>query len=177
ALLALIVEKVSGESFPSFLEGNIFAPLSMNGSVAHVEGVSRVSNRAFGYVRDNGGWVRRDQSITSAVLGDGGVYSNIEDLARWDDALRESRVVSPGTVRLATSALIATDVPGVGYGFGWRIGTHRGRRQFWHTGETSGFRNAIIRFPDDRVTVVVLTNRGEGRPYETALKISELYLD
>lgn len=177
AFLALIVERVSGITFASFLDANVFEPLSMGDSVVHVEGISTVTDRAYGYVRENGRWVRRDQSITSAVLGDGGVYSNIEDLARWDDALHHSRAVSPETLELATSALIDTDMEGVGYGFGWRVATYRGRRQLWHTGETSGFRNAIIRFPDDRLTVIVLTNRGEARPYDVAMKISELYLD
>lgn len=177
ALLALVVEKVSGESFPAFLEQNIFLPLGMHGSVAHVEGRTTVPARAYGYVLDGERWIRRDQSITSAVLGDGGVYSSIEDLAHWDDALTHAGVVSAETLRLTTSPAIDTDEPGVSYGFGWRISEHRGRRMVWHTGETSGFRNVFLRFPDDRLTVIILTNRSEPKPYEAAMKISELYLD
>jgi CubicO group peptidase (beta-lactamase class C family) len=68
---------------------------------------------------------------------------------------------------------VNTDKSGVRYGFGWRVGEHNGRRIIWHTGETIGFRNALVRFPDEHLSVVVLTNRNEGEPLETALAIAE----
>ena len=176
ALLALIVEKVSGQSFSKFLEKEIFIPLSM-GSVAHVEGVTQVEKRAYGHAIDGDSWIRRDQSITSAVLWDGGVYASVEDLAKWDAALEDARLVSRETLRIAETPHVSTDQTGVSYGFGWRISEHRGHRQIWHSGETSGFRNVLIRFPDQRLTVIVLTNRSDPRPYDTAMKIADLFLD
>ena len=70
ALLALIVERASGKSFATFLHERIFTPLGMNNTVAHQDGVDAVSNRAFGYTMKNGTWTRKDQSVTSAVLGE-----------------------------------------------------------------------------------------------------------
>lgn len=177
ALLALIVEKVSGRTFATFLHDEIFLPLSMENTVAFENGVSSVANRAFGYSRRDGGWERTDQSLTSAVLGDGGIYSSIDDLARWNEALEKSRLLRPETWQLAFTPSTPTDDPAVQYGFGWRVGTHRGHRTLWHSGETRGFRNVLLRFPDDRLTVVVLTNRNDPPPYSTALAIADLYLN
>lgn len=159
-LLGLIVANASGMPFGEFLKREIFEPLGMRGTQmgppAH--------DRAYGYTRQDGAWVRRDQSVTSATQGDGGIYSSIDDLAKWDASL------SPG------DDTVPTDDPKTRYGYGWRYGEHRGRRTMWHSGETVSFRNVIVRFPDDRLTVVVLTNRDHPEPYETALRIADLYL-
>jgi len=86
-LLGLIVAKTSGQPFEEFLRERIFEPLGMNHTLAFVEGRNEVPNRAFGYSKDGDGFRETDQSPTSATLGDGGVYSNLEDLAKWDEAL------------------------------------------------------------------------------------------
>src|SRR5688572_2480900 len=155
ALLALIIERASGQSFADFLRERIFRPLGMTGTVAHQEGVSTVANRAFGYSEVNGAWERTDQSPTSAVLGDGGIYSSIDDLAKWDAALDDDRLLGTESRRLAFAPATPTDDAAVEYGFGWRITGD----SHWHSGETMGFRNALIRFPERRMTVVILTNR------------------
>jgi CubicO group peptidase (beta-lactamase class C family) len=168
ALLALIVERASGKRFATFLQERIFMPLGMSHTVAYEEGISAVSNRAFGYTRKDGAWTRKDQSTTSAVLGDGGIYSSIDDLAKWDAALYDSRLLSDDSRRLAFTPHTATDQPDVKYGFGWRITGET----LWHSGETSGFRNVIVRNPSRKLTVVMLTNRDNPAPYETALAVA-----
>ncbi len=165
ALLALLVERVSGMSFAAFLRERIFAPLGMQHTVAHEEGVSTITNRAFGYSEKNGAWVRTDQSLTSAVLGDGGVYSSIDDLAKWDAALYDERH------RIAFEPATKTDEADVEYGFGWRITGD----SVWHSGETIGFRNVLVRWPERRLTVILLTNRNAPEPRETALAIARLF--
>ena len=171
ALLALIVEKASGKSFATFLHERIFQPLGMNGTVAFEDGVSSVPNRAFGYSQANGTWIRTDQSQTSAVLGDGGVYSSIDDLARWDAALYDERLLTAESRRLAFTPATPTDDPAVQYGFGWRITGD----SVWHSGETMGFRNVIVRDLKRRLTVVILTNRDDPEPYRTAVAIADLF--
>lgn len=162
ALLALIVEKASGQSFATFLRDRIFRPLRMHNTVAFEDGVSSVPSRAFG--------TPRDQSLTSAVLGDGGVYSSVDDLAKWDAALYDPKY------EIAFTPRTKTDDPNVEYGFGWRISRHRGERMLWHSGETSGFRNVLIRFPERRLTVILLTNRADGEPYRIALAIADAWI-
>jgi|SRR5687768_10573500 len=169
ALLALIVERASGQSFAAFLRERIFAPLGMRDTVAFEEGISTVSNRAFGHTFEDGTWKRTDQSTTSAVLGDGGIYSSIDDLAKWDAALYDQRFADAFVPRTPTNT------PNVEYGFGWRISRHRGERMVGHSGETRGFRNVLLRFPDRRLTVIVLTNRNHPEPHDTALAIADLF--
>ena len=135
----------------------------MTTTVAHEEGISSVVNRAFGYSRDGDRWQRTDQSLTSAVLGDGGIYTSVDELVAWLRALDSGRFAEASIPR------VDTDNPGVRYGFGWRIKDNI----VFHTGETIGFRNALVRFPKERLSVVVLTNRNEGHPYDIALAIAD----
>jgi CubicO group peptidase (beta-lactamase class C family) len=172
SLLALIVGRASGTDFATFLRQRIFLPLHMQNTVAFEEGISTVANRAYGYSLVNNSWTRTDQSLTSAVLGDGGIYSSIDDLAKWDAALYDSRLLRPESLRAAFTPATKTDDPAVQYGFGWRMTGE----SLWHSGETMGFRNAIVRFPKHRLTVVVLTNRDDGEPYFLALAIAKIYL-
>jgi CubicO group peptidase (beta-lactamase class C family) len=172
ALLALIVERASGQRFSGFLREHIFAPLGMQNTVAHEEGVSSVAHRAFGYSETQGAWSRTDQSVTSAVLGDGGIYSSVDDLAKWDAALYDDRLLNAKSRQLAFTPATHTDDPNVDYACGWRVTGET----VWHSGETIGFRNVIVRYPQRRLTVVVLTNRNDPEPYATALAIAQLFL-
>jgi CubicO group peptidase (beta-lactamase class C family) len=167
ALLALVVERVSGKRFAAFLQERIFWPLGMRGTVAHQEGTSSVTNRAYGYSLVDGAWTRTDQNLTSAVLGDGGVYSSIDDLAKWDAASYDGRLLRPESWRLAFTPATATGDSATRYGFGWRITGDT----VWHSGESIGFRNVIVRWPKRRLTVIILTNRNEPEPYRMALQI------
>jgi CubicO group peptidase (beta-lactamase class C family) len=185
ALLALVVEKASGETFPRFLRQRIFEPLGMHDTLAYVGGGPEVPHRAYGYSEVDGGaadsgatgrpWVRTDQSSTSAVLGDGGIYSSIVDLARWDAALYDDRLLSDASRQLAFSPQVqVTGEPyEAGYGFGWRITGDT----LWHSGETIGFRNVIVRWPGRHLTVVLLSNRNDPEPYRTALAIGQMFID
>lgn len=173
ALLSLIVERASGTDYPGFLQARIFQPLGMTHTLAFVDGAAAVPQRAFGYSRADGHWQRTDQSSTSAVLGDGGIYSNIDDLAKWDAALYDDRLLTSASRALAFGPHV--EVTGEGYqaryGFGWRM---TGDTQ-WHSGETIGFRNVIVRWPARHLSVVLLTNRNDSEPYKTALAIGALF--
>lgn len=177
ALLALVVESASGRPFQEFLRTRIFEPVGMRATLAYLQGGPEIAQRAFGHSRTASGWTRDDQSITSAVLGDGGIYSSVSDLARWDAELERPTLISASLLEEALTPATKTDVAGISYGYGWRIGELAGRRMLHHTGETRGFRNALLRIPEERLTVVVLTNRNEGTPIEAAKTIARLILD
>ena len=176
ALLALIVERAGGMHFADFLRERIFLPLGMTRTVAHVEGRDTVPHRAYGHTVDAGGVRRTDQSATSAVLGDGGIYSSTADLLKWDGALTAGGVVGDTLWREATTAYTLANGTSASYGFGWFVETHLGRRRLRHHGETRGFTNAISRYPDDRLTIIVLTNRSDSAPWEIADRLASLYL-
>ena len=176
-LLALVVERASGERFADFLRRRIFGPSGMSGTVALEEGRSVVPHRAYGYTVDSAGAVRRtDQSNTSATLGDGGIYSSAADLAKWDHALERHTLVSAEAQRLAWTPATLDGGQKTSYGFGWFVTNDRGVTRLIHHGESRGFTNAIVRYPERRLTVVVLTNRTGGAPWELAQRIAELYL-
>ena len=130
-------------------------------------------NRAYGYSPDAGGFKRTDQSLTSSVLGDGGIYSSVADLYRWDQALYTDKLVSRKMLKLAFTPGPATDHPDTGYGFGWYIGQYRGLREIWHSGTSRGFATRIVRFPEKKFTVIILTNRNEAKIAEFPHRIAD----
>jgi len=184
ATLAMIVEKVSGKPFGQFLHDRIFAPLKMNDTLAYEKGKNIVPHRAYGHTKQkDSSWKETDQSPTSAVLGDGGIYTSIDDLVKWDRALREHTLLSEAEMQPALTPVVPSGGPSkygsekdVSYGFGWFLDPYKGHRRMWHDGETIGFRTTIQRFPDDQLTVIVLANRADLDPAELALKVADLYV-
>jgi CubicO group peptidase (beta-lactamase class C family) len=177
--LAMIVEKVSGKPFGEFLHERIFVPLKMNNTLAYEQGKNEVPHRAYGHTKNDGGWDQTDQSPTSAVLGDGGIYSSVDDLTKWDRALREHTLVSEAEMQPALTP--AQPAGGqsfnVSYGFGWFLDPYRGHKRMYHDGETIGFRTTIQRFLNDNLSVIVLANRTDIDPEKLALKVADLYFD
>jgi CubicO group peptidase (beta-lactamase class C family) len=176
ALLALIVEVRSGQTFARFLQEDIFEPLKMTNTLSYEAGLSVVPNRAFGHTLKSNVWQRTDQNLTSSVLGDGGVYSSVSDLLKWDQALYKSKLVSEAMLRVAFSPLTPTDKPGRGYGFGWYVTEYRGLKEIFHSGETIGFRTRIARYPEKKFTVIVLANRADAKLEEFPHQIADLVL-
>ncbi len=172
ALLSLIVEERSGLPFARFLHGRIFAPLGMDSTVAYEAGVSTVPRRAFGYSRGPNGFRRTDQSSTSAVLGDGGIYTSIHDLLLWNRALDGRTLVDAAAQRSAWTPARLRDGLATEYGFGWFVTHDDLGTKLWHNGETRGFTNGIVKYPDRGITVIVLTNRTGGAPWDLAAAIA-----
>src|SRR6202049_2759823 len=88
-VLGLVVAKISGKPFEQFLRERIFVPLGMTQTLAYEKSKSEISRRAYGHSKERDGWKETDQSSTSATLGDGGIYSSLADLAKWDVALAQ----------------------------------------------------------------------------------------
>ncbi|HEU4643713.1 MAG TPA: serine hydrolase [Gemmatimonadaceae bacterium] len=174
-LLGMVVAHVSGESFPRFLHDRIFAPLGMDSTVAYEAGVSTVPRRAYGYSADSaGGFRRTDQSPTSATLGDGGVYTSVHDLVKWNRALDEGTLVGKALQREAWTPGTLAGGARTDYGFGWFVDRDAAGERLWHYGETMGFTNAILKYPERGLTVIVLTNRTGGAPWNLATKVAAL---
>jgi len=181
-LLGLIVGKVSGMPFGDFLSRRIFGPLHMDRTLVYVRGRNSVPNRAYGHSVEGGKLVEADQSATSATHGDGGIYSNLEDLAKWDGALASHTLTGPGEMRAALTPVRLADGSEprgpdgqqVAYGFGWFLDPYRGRARMWHSGSTRGFSTAIERFLTETRTVMVLCNRTDLDAPKLALQAASL---
>jgi len=203
AVLAMIVEKVSGKPFGQFLQERIFVPLKMTNTLAYEKGKNEVPHRAYGHTgkdetkpdeakkddmkkdetRPGEIWQETDQSPTSAVLGDGGIYSSLDDLEKWDRALRNHTLLTEKEMQPALTPVEPTGGPSkfpdgtsVTYGFGWFLDPYRGHQRMSHDGGTIGFRTTIQRFPNDALTIIILANRTDVNPEALALKAADLYL-
>jgi CubicO group peptidase (beta-lactamase class C family) len=187
ALLAMAVEQKSGMAFGNFLRERIFDPLKMTNTIAYEKGKNEVKNRAYGHSKDGDKWRETDQSDTSAVLGDGGIYTSVEDMAKWDDELEHHKLLSAKNMRAATDPVVMragdresfplndTRHP-ILYGFGWFLDSYKGHERMYHDGETIGFRTTIQRFTSDRVSVVVLCNRQDLEPQALAEKVEDILI-
>ncbi|MBL7013004.1 MAG: beta-lactamase family protein [Candidatus Marinimicrobia bacterium] len=174
AVLAMIVEAVSGQSYANFIYNNIFSPLGMDESIAFEDGLSTVHNRAYGYSILGEEFVLGDQSITSAVLGDGGVYSSINDMFKWDQILYTNILLLQEDIKEAMTSGTLANGNKTGYGFGWVVDEYRNRHRVGHTGSTQGFRNVYHRYPDEALSIIILTNRHSGSPKLIANKIADI---
>jgi CubicO group peptidase (beta-lactamase class C family) len=184
AVLAMVVEKTSGMSFGDFLQQRIFKPAGMTHSVAYEKGKNEVTNRAYGFSKIASGWQETDQSSTSSVLGDGGIYTSLHDLEKWARALSQHTLLSAKEMEPAYTAASwdgwrlekLTGEAAPMYGFGWFLDPYRGQKRYSHYGETVGFRNAIQRFPEKHLTVAVLCNRADGEAVPLAESVANLFL-
>lgn len=176
AVLAMIIEKVSGLTFAEYLKQNIFDPLGMTGTVAFEEGISEVPNRAFGYNDTDSGMVFSDQSRTSAVLGDGGIYTSVMDMQKWDKALSSYSLISKELQEKAWSKGTSADGETIDYGYGWRLDEYDGHVTRYHTGSTCGFSNVYFRFPKYYISVLVMINMRDKNAKELGQKVADLYL-
>jgi CubicO group peptidase (beta-lactamase class C family) len=193
-LLGHIVARIARQPLAEFLYERIFGPLGMADTAVLRPGGNPIRERAYGHVPKPGGFAVSDQSATSATQGDGGaLYSNLEDLARWDAALENATLLPAPEMREALAPVRLADgaesrwpieasednlAPGqpVSYGFGWFLDPLLGHARMWHFGTTEGFRTAIMRFPAERLTVVVLCNRTDLDAVELARELSAAYL-
>jgi len=189
-VLGLVVAKISGKPFREFLRERIFVPLKMSQTIAYQKGQNEVTNRAYGHSKEGDTWKETDQSPTSATLGDGGIYSSLTDLAKWDEALAQHTLLTENEMQPAlTPAQLATgnqpqwpansDRPQgtpVSYGFGWFLDPYRNHVRTWHYGDTIGFHTYIQRFPADHLTIIILCNRTDLDPESLAAKVADLFL-
>jgi CubicO group peptidase (beta-lactamase class C family) len=159
-LLGLVIEKYSGETYPNYLAKHIFKPLKMKNTLAYIKGINEISHRAFGYTFIENKWARKDQSSTSATLGDGGIYSNLTDLFKWDQALYEDKVLPQSVWQSAFKHQQLNNGSEINYGFGWHLKTNAAKQKVvYHTGSTTSFRNVFYRIPSQKLSIIILTNR------------------
>jgi len=163
----------------------------MNTTLVLQKGTNAVASRAYGHSKKDGHFIETDQSSTSATQGDGGVYSNLEDLSNWDNALRNHALLSekefmvaitPANLPAGAEQKLAEDAPNSlrgkasGYGFGWFLNLQDTHALMWHYGDTMGFKSAILRYLDSDLTVIVLSNRADLDAGALALKASQSVL-
>lgn len=156
-LLGMIIEKVTGEPYAGYMLKHIFEPLGME-STCYCDARSIVKNRAAGYIPSKGHLVNADIMTWNTPFSGGGLCSTVSDLVTWQRALNEGRVVSPAGLALMRAPTVLSDGTQVDYGLGTRRGELQGHHILGHTGNGGGFNNVLEYYPDDNLTIVVLTN-------------------
>jgi CubicO group peptidase (beta-lactamase class C family) len=151
-LLALIVEKATAQPYKLFLQNKIFVPLGMQHTFVY-DGSRQKTVRAVGYNRF--GDVSDYDLLT---YGEGGIYSTVADLFKWDQALYTERLVKRSTLDEAFTRGKLNDGSSANYGFGWAIVDFNGETIYAHAGRYGGFNTYIKRFPKERATIIFLTN-------------------
>lgn len=176
--LGLLIHRVTGEFYGDFLQERIFKPLDMK-TTRIISEADIVPNRAAGY-RLVKGELKNQEWVAPMVntTADGSLYFSVLDLAKWDAALYTERLLKRSSLDLMwTPVKLKNGQPNKdGYGFGWIVGLRHGHRVVHHDGAWQGFKSAIARYVDDRLTVVVLANLAEAKPGEIAEHIADMYL-
>ncbi|HLK56040.1 MAG TPA: serine hydrolase [Chthonomonadaceae bacterium] len=168
-LLAVVIERVSRMAYSSFLRSRIFQPLGMLHTVVYDRPEALPARCAVGY--DPFG--QRLDVVAVAVPGDGGIFSTIDDLFKWDQALYTDRLVRQSTLVQAFTPAVVREGTST-YGFGWNIAGSGAGKYVWHTGNQAGFRAFIERRFDDRTTVILLTNVGNSKRVEICDALLEI---
>ena len=160
ALLTKIIEAVSGQTYADYLQHHIFEPLEMTSSgYDHYEKI--LPHRASGYAFSGENYRNAAFLEMSIPSGAGALYSTVEDLYKWDQALYTDAILSESSrnAMFAPTAALDPDADKKAYyGYGWLINTHYERDRLFHSGGINGFRTMISRYPNDQITVIVLTN-------------------
>ena len=167
-LLGYIIEKVTGQKYEEVLQEKVFEPLGMKNS-GYDHPAKVLPRRAAGYALNNGAIVNCVHFEMDTPHAAGGLYSTVGDLLLWDQALYTEKLLPRETlVRMFTA------VKG-GYAYGWNTGESSNRRFTGHGGGIAGFRTMLLRYPDDKVTVIVLSNFEMANPEEIAHKLAESF--
>jgi CubicO group peptidase (beta-lactamase class C family) len=176
-LLAQIVGRVSGMRTSDFAKKNIFNPLGMKDTHFHDDPKMIVKNRAMGYLpREEGGFKIHVTQLD--MIGDGGIFTTVEDFFRWDQNFYDNRLggQSQGLIDTILSRDKLNDGQENDYAFGLVVSRYRGLRMISHGGSFVGYRAHYLQFPDQRFSVVILSNLGTFNPGKIAVEIADIFL-
>ena len=174
-LLGLIVERASGESLRAFATERIFAPLGMRHTRFQDDHTELVRGRATGYSPGKGGGFRIDVTNLDMV-GDGGVFTTIEDLALWDENFYTGKVGGKALIELLETPGVLNSGEQLEYALGLAVDEYRGQRRVSHGGSFVGYRAQMMRFPGQRFTVICLANLSSINPTRLCRKVADLCL-
>jgi len=177
-MLAMIVEKAAGESLKVFADKNIFKPLGMKSSLFYDDNTDLIKNRVFSY-RKKSGEEGFDNLISRFdLVGSGGVYSSVEDLYLWDQNFYNNKLGKggQGIIEKMHEEGLLNNGESSGYAFALTNGTYKGLKTVSHGGALAGYRSQLIRFPEEKFSVIVLANRGDANPTSKAHQIADIFL-
>lgn len=178
AILGFLIHKVSGQSYGDFLAARVFKPLGMSATRVISES-EIIPNRAAGYVLEkneikNQFWVSPHWN----TLADGALYSTATDMTKWDAAITARALLKPESYAQMWTPAPLNDGKSYPYGFAWELLEVNGHRLYEHGGAWQGFAGHYARYPDDHLSVIVLTNleSGPSNPEKISHDVAAIYI-
>ena len=174
-LLSQIVVRATGRSLGEVAGERIFRPLGMYESHFHADHRRVVPGRATGYAPISDGGYRVSQT-TLPMIGDGGVFTSVEEIAHWVANLMEPTVGGPAFQRLTRTRGVLNDGDTLSYAFGLSHGTHRGLATLGHGGSFVGYRADVLTYPEQALGIATLCNRSDASPGGLSRRVGEVLL-
>lgn len=168
ALLGYLIEKISGQSYADFVRENIFKPLAMNDS-GYDSNTAIIPHRASGYTHKGDAFENAGYIDMSIPLSAGALYSTTHDLLRWEQALFGGKVVSAASLKKMTTPFQHN------YAMGLGVRTANGHTEISHGGGINGFNTYLAYFPDDKLTIIALSNVNGAAPQDIAHRLAAVF--
>ncbi len=175
-LMSVIVNRVTGRSFRQFADEAMFQPLGMRNTHFHDDRTMIVPNRVISYAPRGEGF-RQDYWANFEKVGSGGLLTSVEDLHRWDQNFDADRLGSDRLMDVMHTRGVLSSGDTLEYAFGMNVGHYRGLRTVRHGGSSMGFRAHLLRFPEQRFSVITLCNVGTVDAAALSQQIADIYLD
>ena len=172
-LLAEVVARVSGQTFPEFTRTHIFEPLKMTNTLFYDNCEKIVKNRAYSYYEDSTGL--KKSILSYSTVGATSLFTTVEDLSLWAMNF-ENPVVGKDIIGKMNLKGILNKGDTISYAMGQGIGVYKGLKFISHGGADAGYRTSLVRFPDQKFSVNILSNLASFNPSGMALKIADIYL-
>jgi len=177
-MLAMIIEKASGVSIKEYAQEHIFGPLGMKNSHFHDDFLHIIKNRAFSYAPGEHGSSYQNLIMRFDLVGSGGVYTNVEDLYLWDQNFYKNKLGTGGAaiIEKMHEDGVLNNGESAGYAFALQNDIYRGLKTVSHGGSLAGYRAQLMRFPDQKFSVIILANISSFRPTEKAHSVANILL-
>jgi CubicO group peptidase (beta-lactamase class C family) len=175
-LLAQLVKRVTGKSLREFADERIFQPLGMTHTHFHDDPGHVMKKRAMSYEPDGRGGYRISYMQNFDKIGAGGLYTNLDDLRKWDENFYTHKVGGDALQTLIHTRGVLNKGDTIAYAFGNNVGSYRGLRTTEHGGSLMGYKAHIYRFPDQHFTVLETCNLGSINPGPLAEAVADVYL-
>ncbi len=175
-LLAEIVARVTGQSFRSWTEQHIFAPLGMENTHFHDDHQTVVPNRAYSYQFNPAGGFKK-AVLSYANVGATSLFTTLEDLVKWAVNFETGEVGGPDIIRQMRTRGVLNSGDTLDYAMGQAIGSYRGLLALYHAGADAGYRAYLLRFPYHRLSVVLMANLASIDAGRLARQVAELFLE
>jgi len=175
-ILGSVIERVAGQTFGAFMQTRVFQRLGMTSTFSYDPQRLADPARALGYAPEGDHFDLYDSDSLDQLVGSGSIFSSVADLFRYDQALYTETLVKHASLTAAIQSGRLNDGSLTDYGFGWEVGQYAGTAYMGHSGSWVGFTSYMLRFPDQKLSVFVLSNRADTEAETLATQVADLYL-